>query len=219
MTAERQGTTRRRGWKLPDAPPSAGEPQPQPEMHQAHETSRPLSGQQIPAQTMAGSVAGQVTDVEQTSLQSGQTNTPIFTLRLERNDPHKGRIFIASVRLSGSNASGFADVGDWIEVSGRRNAAFLIATRCVNHTTQAVYVAGLTSKWPWARQGIKVVGGIAGLAVFLVVAYLFNKQFEQTGRQMQADFERASKDMQTRFENASPPTIHFNLPSPDAPKR
>ncbi|WP_271023388.1 hypothetical protein [Rhizobium sp. RCAM05973] len=163
---------------------------------------------------MAGSIAGQVTDVEQATLQSGQTNVPILTLRLERNDPHAGRTFVASVRLVGTSVSGFADVGDWVEAIGRKSPTFLAATRCVNHTTQAVYIGGLTSRWPWARQGLfKVVTTIVGVAIMLLVFSQLSSQFNQAGRQMLSNFQQASQQMQSDFEKSSPqPYTSIYLP-------
>lgn len=215
-TSETLGASpmRRRGWQLPDPQSVSDTSPPRQEEHTIPRTPPALTGQQIPAQTMAGSIAGQVTDVEQATLQSGQTNVPILTLRLERNDPHAGRTFVASVRLVGTSVSGFADVGDWVEAIGRKSPTFLAATRCVNHTTQAVYIGGLTSRWPWARQGLfKVVTTIVGVAIMLLVFSQLSSQFNQAGRQMLSNFQQASQQMQSDFEKSSPqPYTSIYLP-------
>lgn len=132
----------RRGWRLPGQQPRLDPAQlatPDPSIAHAP-TGRPALSEPVP--TMRGAVFGQVTSEDQATIQGTQKSYPIVTLRLERNDPHAGRSFVASVRLDGEDAVGFADVGDWVEAVGRQTSAFLSAKRCVNHTTGAVFDGG-----------------------------------------------------------------------------
>ena len=147
----------RRGWQIPSQQSTQdGAPRPSP---QASPLTPEPGG---PKPTLRGSVFGQVADVSEATLQTSrpfstnQVTEPIVTLRLERNDPHAGRSFIANVRLNGGDAVGFADVGDWIEAVGKRKPAHLVATHCVNHTTGAEY-------------GVRPVGLSATIVIAIVI--------------------------------------------------
>jgi len=150
---------KRRGWQLPGQESSLESTSTEAAEPQQDLSPAEKAGGLEPTPTMRGSVLGQVTDVEKSTLQRGEANDPIVTLRLERNDPHEGRTFVATVRLEGGEALGFADRGDWIEAVGKSKSAYLIARRCINHTTGAVY--GTTG-----RRALKV------LRVILVILLL-----------------------------------------------
>jgi hypothetical protein len=118
-------------------------------------------------------VFGQVADVSEASLQKNNVTEPIVTFRLERNDPHAGRIFVASVRLEGGDAVGFADNGDWIEAAGTRKSAHLVASCCINHTTGAVYSQSVALRVAGtAVKAIIVVLVLAGFALAVILVIL-----------------------------------------------
>lgn len=140
--------------------------------------------------TLRGAVYGQVTEVSESALQYGQGSEPIATLRLERHDAHAGRTAVATVRLKGADALGFAGEGDLVEAVGRRTSALLTASHCINHSTGAVYKGGTV------RMLRRVV---ILLAIFLALggAMLFGitklaTEAEEAGRE---DFERQSQQM------------------------
>lgn len=118
-----------------------------------------------PEPVLRGSVSGQVLASSEGSVQGQKESTPVVTVRLERNDPHAGRTLVASVRLRGPDALGFAHVGDWIEVAGPTRSAYVEARRSVNHTTGAHYRAPRRGSHP-----IKRVAGIIGLVLFVFFA-------------------------------------------------
>jgi hypothetical protein len=157
----------RRGWQIPGQP-SLGDVAPASPPQERPRTETPPVASE-PKSTLRGGVLGQVTDVSEATLQSNQGAEPIMTLRLERNDPHAGRTFLASVRLKGGDSVGFADVGDWIEAVGKRKSAYLVATRCVNHTTGAVYRRSVGQRLATVA---KVIAFVV-LAIFVVLFLAF----------------------------------------------
>jgi hypothetical protein len=125
---------------------------------------------EVPTAVLRRSIAGEVATVSEGAVPVNQTSKPIVTLRLERHDPHAGPTHVATVRLQGGDALGFARVGDWVEATGRNRSAHLVASHCVNHSTGAVYRAGFA-----ARFGVTlltftavVVAGIVFLLIFMV---------------------------------------------------
>ena len=169
------GSGGRRGWQLPER----DEPFVQDEPADVAEPPPDVSGQ--PRPTLSGGVFGQVVDVDVGSVQMGQMSQPVLTMRLERNDPHAGRTFVAAVRLTGGDALGFADVGDWVEAVGRKKSAYLVASRCVNHTTGAVYTGGTPKQ-------LRVI------VIFLAVVALMIGGFVFFATQMAEKFDDQSKD-------------------------
>ena len=155
----------RRGWQLPGQDPARDDAPAPPRERPVDDAPAAARRPTTPAATLPNGLVGQVTDVSEATLQTNQVSEPIVTFRLERNDPHSGRSFVATVRLKGGDAVGFADVGDWIEAVGKRKSAHLVATRCVNHTTGAVYGHGAGR-----RVGQAVVVAVAVVVIVAIVA-------------------------------------------------
>lgn len=147
----------RRGWQLPTGQVAAGVGAP---------STGPIDGANPSGEShrelvvsLRGGVIGQVTDVNQNA-------SSHVTIRLERYDPHAGRTSVLIVRLRGEDAMGFAETGDWVEATGKKKSAYIDASRCINHTTGAVY----------SNVGNRVVGLVFAVVFFgvflLVVSFI-----------------------------------------------
>lgn len=137
-----QSPRRLRGWQVPSADGDTG----------------PLAAQMSGANSYGGmfghSVRGEVTDVT-----DDRIGEPVVTLRLERHDPHAGRTSVVIVRLIGTEALGFAERGDRVEVTGKQRKAYIAGSRAVNHTTGAIYT----------RSGVRAA---APLLILLAIALI-----------------------------------------------
>lgn len=132
---------RRGGWRLPH-PTSGHKSSPTKDtdsIKQAQEHISDITKAKQPQPTLTGSVIGQVATVNETSVQVNQQPVAVSTLRLESHTAHEGRTAVATVRLQGPEAVGFAEVGDWIEVTGKKKSVFLLGAKAINHTTNATF--------------------------------------------------------------------------------
>jgi hypothetical protein len=168
-----QSPPSRRGWVLPTdvgvSGASTGAT-----TRSGNERSRPNDSDEPPSEALSlrGGVFGQVADVSEGSILS-ESSEPVVTLRLERSDPHAGRTAILVVRLRGGDAPGFAAPGDWVEAAGQRKAAYIEASRCVNHTTGAVYRRARTRGL--VLLAIVIVFVLVMLGIFQLLANHFDR--------------------------------------------
>lgn len=185
---------KRRGWQLPTQRRSPDAE----DASASFESTDPIVG---PRPALSGSVVGQVTDVVNGSLQANQSSTPIVTFRLERHDPHEGRVQVASVRLAGADAVGFVKVGDWVEVVGKRENAHIDASRAVNHTTSAVYKQSASAR---LRIALAVIGFLIFVAImfggFLYATDRDNDAFDRRVDQQRQDFDRQVDESRRQSE-------------------
>lgn len=191
---------RRQGWQLPGShrEGDVDEPSgPRSGSHDAREerdaSSRPPDGsqrQQHP-QMLRGSVSGQVSGVSESIVHVGQHPEPVATFRLERHDPHAGRLAVATVRLNGPDALGFVSAGDWVEAVGKRDGAHLVARHCINHTTHSVF------KLSALRQHRIVIA----VVVFVVLASAMLGGFAYLASRGQDDFNRRVEQQRRQFDD------------------
>jgi hypothetical protein len=176
------GQQPRRGWQLPQhgSVPDQSAPSAGPSEQTASRTEEPRQPPSEPVLSLRNGVFGQVTDVSEGSIQVNQSTEPVATLRLERYDPHVGRTSVLIVRLSGGDALGFAETGDWVEAAGRKKSAYIAASRCINHTTGAVYRKGGARKV--GRIVLAIVIVLVVLGAFLLIANHFQNQFDKTSQ-------------------------------------
>jgi len=113
-------------------------------------------------------VAGEVSGLGMASLPAGASEAgPVVMFRVETRDATGSRTGIIPVRLKGASAIGFAEDGDWVEVSGRSRKGVLDAHKARNKTTGASFESS-----PTVRRLVIAVFTLFFLAVIAFIVFL-----------------------------------------------
>lgn len=172
------GRVRRNGWRPPLGVPKPSEDPDRvlPNVPAAESSDLPTDYEEVadprlapkhphPAATFRRSVAaGEVSGLGMASLPSGTDEVgPVVLFRLEARDKGGTRTGITPVRLHGAGAVGFAENGDWVEVTGRFRKGTLYAKKAWNRSTGASFQSS-----PFIRRLI-----IAAFIVFFLAVLAF----------------------------------------------
>lgn len=216
--SHRAGARHLGGWRPPSAtthprsdPPVADAPAASRDAHRTAPGRSPGPGGTTTSSRSRGdsrpaSVAGEVRGLDVTTLAAPNgVPVPVVTFRVEGRDPNGTPTGTTPVRLRGDAAVGFADDGDWVEVTGERRDGVLLGRRGRNTTTGAIYKGsvGMSRSMKIAVTVVFLAVVAIGIAFAVRAVQQSDAGFQQQIEQDQQDFQDEQQRQEEQFREDS----------------